>query len=348
MTSPSLRPLMTMTLPELTDWVQQTGQPAYRGKQIYQWIYQKGSHSVMAMTDLPKAWRAEYETYPIGRSVIDHCAVAPDQTRKYLLRLGDGLIIETVGIPTSKRLTVCVSSQVGCAMDCNFCATGKGGFTRNLLSHEIVDQVLTVQEDFHERVSNVVFMGMGEPLANLPRVVQAVECLNKVVGIGQRALTLSTVGLPGKIRELAEYQLQVTFAVSLHAPNQTLRQALIPSARHYPLQQLLADCRAYVEKTGRRISFEYVLLAGVNDQPSHAEELAMRLRGFQSHVNLIPYNPISEVDYQRPSTEQINQFAQVLEEHRVAVSVRYSRGVEANAACGQLRASRSEVAASPV
>jgi 23S rRNA (adenine2503-C2)-methyltransferase len=302
----------------------------------------------MAMTDLPKAWRAEYEHYPIGRSVIDHCAIAPDQTRKYLLRLADGLIIETVGIPTSKRLTVCVSSQVGCAMDCNFCATGKGGFTRNLQSHEIVDQVLTVQEDFQERVSNVVFMGMGEPLANLPKVVQAVECLNKVVGIGQRALTLSTVGLPGKIRELAQYQLQVTFAVSLHAPNQTLRQALIPSARHYPLQQLLADCRAYVETTGRRISFEYVLLAGVNDQPSHAEELAKRLRGFQSHVNLIPYNPISEVDYQRPATEQINQFAQILEGHRLAVSVRYSRGVEANAACGQLRASRKEMAASPV
>ena len=339
---------MTMSLPELTDWVQQTGQPAYRGKQIHQWIYQKGAHSVATMTDLPKAWRAEYEHYPIGRSVIDQCSVAPDQTRKYLLRLMDGLIIETVGIPSRKRLTVCVSSQVGCAMDCNFCATGKGGFVRNLLSHEIVDQVLTVQEEFQERVSNVVFMGMGEPLANLPKVVQSVECLNKVVGIGQRALTLSTVGLPGKIRELAAHQLQVTFAVSLHAPNQTLRQSLIPSARNYPLQQLLADCRAYVETTGRRISFEYVLLAGVNDQPSHAEELATRLRGFQSHVNLIPYNPISEVDYQRPTEAQINQFAQVLEEHRVAVSVRYSRGVEANAACGQLRASRQELVASPV
>ena len=174
------------------------------------------------------------------------------------------------------------------------------------------------------------------------------ECLNKVVGIGQRALTISTVGLPLKIRELAAHQLQVTFAVSLHAPNQTLRQSLIPSARNYPLQQLLADCRAYVETTGRRISFEYVLLAGVNDQPSHAEELATLLRGFQSHVNLIPYNPISEVDYQRPTEAQINQFAQVLEEHRIAVSVRYSRGVEANAACGQLRASRQETAASPV
>ena len=191
-------------------------------------------------------------------------------------------------------------------------------------------------------------MGMGEPLANLPKVVQAVECLNKVVGIGQRALTISTVGLPLKIRELAAHQLQVTFAVSLHAPNQTLRQSLIPSARNYPLQQLLADCRAYVETTGRRISFEYVLLAGVNDQPSHAEELATLLRGFQSHVNLIPYNPISEVDYQRPTEAQINQFAQVLEEHRIAVSVRYSRVVEANAACGQLRASRQETMASPV
>lgn len=339
---------MSLSLPELSNWVTETGQPAYRGKQIHQWIYQKGAHSVMAMTDLPKAWRQAHETYPIGRSAIAHCAVAPDQTRKYLLELADGLIIETVGIPSSKRLTVCVSSQVGCAMDCNFCATGKGGFTRNLQSHEIVDQVLTVQEDFQERVSNVVFMGMGEPLLNLPQVVKAVECLNQVVGIGQRALTISTVGLPFKIRELAERHLQVTFAVSLHAPNQALRESLIPSARHYPLQQLLADCRAYVEITGRRISFEYILLAGVNDQPNHAEELATRLRGFQSHVNLIPYNPISEVDYQRPATDQINQFAKILEDRHIAVSVRYSRGVEADAACGQLRASKLTGAANPV
>ncbi|QHV01108.1 23S rRNA (adenine(2503)-C(2))-methyltransferase RlmN [Synechocystis sp. CACIAM 05] len=340
--APSPAPLLSLSLPELTDWVQTTGQPAYRGKQIHQWLYQKGAHSLTAMTDLPKVWREKNAHYPIGRSVIDHCAVAPDHTRKYLLRLADGLIIETVGIPSSKRLTVCVSSQVGCAMDCNFCATGKGGFIRNLESHEIVDQVLTVQEEFQERVSNVVFMGMGEPLLNLPQVVKAVECLNQVVGIGQRALTISTVGLPGKIRQLADRHLQVTFAVSLHAPNQTLRQSLIPSAKHYPLEQLLADCRAYVETTGRRVTFEYVLLAGVNDQPIHAEELARRLRGFQTHVNLIPYNPISEVDYQRPTEAQINQFAQVLSDHRIAVSVRYSRGVQADAACGQLRASRKE------
>ncbi len=333
-------PLLAMSLAELTDWVQQTGQPAYRSKQIHQWLFQKGARTLASMTDLPKVWRTEFANYPVGRSIIDHQAIAPDGTRKYLLRLADGLIVEAVGIPSQKRLTVCVSSQVGCAMDCNFCATGKGGFFRNLASHEIVDQVLTVQEEFQQRVSNVVFMGMGEPLANLTEVVSAVHCLNQVVGIGQRALTISTVGLPKKIRDLAAHQLQITFAVSLHAPNQSLREALIPSARHYPIPQLLADCQHYVKTTGRRVSFEYILLAGVNDYPHHAEALATLLQGFQCHVNLIPYNSISEVDYQRPAKVQINQFAAILDSHRVAVSVRYSRGLEANAACGQLRASR--------
>ena len=226
-------------------------------------------------------------------------------------------------------------------MACDFCATGKGGFTRNLHSYEIVDQVLTVQEDFGQRVSNVVFMGMGEPLINLSEVVAALKCLNQDVGIGQRSLTVSTVGLPGKIRELAQHQLQVTFAVSLHASNQTLREKLIPSADHYPLEKLFGECREYVKITGRRVTFEYILLAGVNDLPEHALELAQRLRGFQTHVNLIPYNPINEADYQRPSKQSIQNFTELLRRKHIAVSVRYSRGLEADAACGQLRASRS-------
>jgi 23S rRNA (adenine2503-C2)-methyltransferase len=254
--------------------------------------------------------------------------------------LADGQIIETVGIPTGNRLTVCVSSQVGCPMACDFCATGKGGFTRNLARHEIVDQVLTVQEDFQERVSNVVFMGMGEPLLNLDAVLGAVKSLNQDVGIGVRSLTISTVGIPNRIRQLAEHKLQVTLAVSLHASNQALREKLIPSARRYPLEALLEECREYVQLTGRRVTFEYIVLAGLNDLPEHAIELARHLRGFQSHVNLIPYNPISEVDYQRPSPRRIQDFVEALEKHKIAVSVRRSRGLEKDAACGQLRASK--------
>jgi 23S rRNA (adenine2503-C2)-methyltransferase len=335
---PTQEVLLGKSLPELTEWIIQQGQPAYRGKQLYQWLYEKGATSLADITVFPQKWREIPENTVIGRSQIHHCSTASDQTRKYLLKLTDGLIIEAVGIPTSKRLTVCVSSQVGCIMGCDFCATGKGGFTRNLKAHEIIDQILTVQNDFGERVSNVVFMGMGEPLLNLPEVIKAVKSINEDIGIGQRSLTISTVGLPQKIRELAQHQLQITFAVSLHASNQEIREKLIPSANHYPLSQLLADCREYVKITGRRVTFEYILLAGVNDLPQHAQELAQHLRGFQTHVNLIPYNPISEVDYKRPSKERVNDFLNRLKQENIAVSVRYSRGLEADAACGQLRA----------
>ncbi|MEI2581891.1 23S rRNA (adenine(2503)-C(2))-methyltransferase RlmN [Scytonema sp. PRP1] len=336
----SIPPLLGASVEELTAWVQQHGQPAYRGKQLHDWIYQKGVRSLSDISVFSKQWRAEVAEIPIGRSKIHHRSVAPDGTVKYLLQLADGQIVESVGIPTEKRLTVCVSSQVGCPMACDFCATGKGGYKRNLARHEIVDQVLTVQEDFQQRVSHVVFMGMGEPLLNTDHLIGAIQSLNKDVGIGQRNLTVSTVGIRDRIRQLAQHQLQVTLAVSLHAPNQTLREQLIPSAHPYPIEDLLAECREYVEITGRRVSFEYILLAGVNDFPEHALELAKRLRGFQSHVNLIPYNPIEEADYKRPNQNRIQAFVKVLQQQKIAVSVRYSRGLEADAACGQLRASK--------
>ncbi len=332
--------LLGLSLAELTEWVKQKGQPAYRGQQLYQWIYQKGVKSLSEITVFSKQWREEISDVPIGRSVIHYRSVAPDATVKYLLKLADSNIIETVGIPSYKRLTVCVSSQVGCPMACDFCATGKGGFVRNLEAHEIIDQVLTVQEDFGRRVSHIVFMGMGEPLLNTKNVLAAVRVLNQDVGIGKRSITISTVGIRDRIRQLAQHKLQVTLAVSLHASNQRLREHLIPSARSFPLADLVAECREYVKLTKRRISFEYVLLAGFNDLPDHARELAKNLRGFQCHVNLIPYNPINEVDYQRPTDEQIQAFVNALEQQNIAVSVRYSRGLEANAACGQLRASR--------
>jgi 23S rRNA (adenine2503-C2)-methyltransferase len=333
-------PLLGSSLNELTQWVQEQGQPAYRGRQLHQWIYQQGARSLKEISVFPKQWRESLADVPIGRSTLHYRSEAPDGTVKYLLRMTDGNIIETVGIPTSERLTVCVSSQVGCPMACDFCATGKGGFTRNLKRHEIVDQVLTVQEDFGQRVSNVVFMGMGEPLLNIDAVVSAIKSLNQDVGIGMRSLTISTVGIPGRIRQLAEHQLQLTFAVSLHASNQQLREKLIPSAKGYPLETLLEECREYVQLTNRRVTFEYIVLANLNDLPEHAIELAGHLRGFQSHVNLIPYNPINEVDYQRPSGKRMQAFVDALEKQHIAVSVRRSRGLEKDAACGQLRASK--------
>lgn len=334
------QPFLGKSLQELTDWVKAQGQPAYRGKQLHQWIYEKGVRNLAEITVFSKAWRAEIADIPVGRSQLHLHSKAPDGTVKYLLQLTDGHIIEAVGIPTAKRLTVCVSSQVGCPMACDFCATGKGGFFRNLDIHEMVDQVLTVQEDFGQRVSNIVFMGMGEPLLNTNNVVGAIRSLNQDIGIGQRSLTLSTVGIPGHIRRLANEHLQVTLAVSLHASNQTLRETLIPSAHHYPLADLIAECHDYVRITGRRVTFEYIVLAGLNDQSQHAAELADWVGGFQSHVNLIPYNPISEVDYQRPSDRQIQTFVQELKKRHVAVSIRYSRGLEKDAACGQLRAQK--------
>ncbi|MBD2020996.1 23S rRNA (adenine(2503)-C(2))-methyltransferase RlmN [Leptolyngbya sp. FACHB-36] len=338
-------PLLGQSLAKLTEWVQQQDQPSYRGKQLHEWIYQKGARSLLDISVFPKQWRSELAGVEIGRSTLHYRSPAPDGTVKYLLRLSDGQIIETVGIPTENRLTVCVSSQVGCPMACDFCATGKGGFIRNLKTHEIVDQVLTVQEDFGQRVSNIVFMGMGEPLLNTDHVLSAVRCLNQDVGIGQRLITISTVGIPGRIRRLAEQQLQATLAVSLHASNQYVREQLIPSAQQYPLEALLEECRDYVRLTGRRVTFEYIVLAGLNDQPEHAIELANHLRGFQSHVNLIPYNPIQEVDYKRPSPRQIQAFVAALKAEHIAVSVRRSRGLAADAACGQLRASGLQPAA---
>ena len=345
----SKTPLLGRSLSDLTDWVQQHGQPAYRGKQLHQWLYQQGARSIGDISVFSKQWRAEMAEVQLGRSEVHYRSVAADGTVKFLLRLTDGQIIEAVGIPNFKpggrgaieRLTVCVSSQVGCPMGCDFCATGKGGFQRNLEVHEIVDQVLTVQEDFQHRVSNIVFMGMGEPLMNLENTLGAVRSLNQDVGIGQRSITVSTVGIPGRICQLAEQQLQITLAVSLHASNQRLRQQLIPSANHYPLKALLEECRDYVRTTGRRVTFEYVLLAELNDRPEHAAELADHLHGFQSHVNLIPYNPIQEADYKRPDQRRVQGFMQALRDRHVAVSVRWSRGLEADAACGQLRASKA-------
>ena len=367
-----LTPLLGLGVAELEAWAQDQGQPAFRGRQLHDWLYNRGARSLEAITVLPKAWRLRLRELPViqtgpgpsgqppleesinpgesepgrdllGRSRLLHRSDARDGTCKLLLATVDGLSIETVGIPSGDRLTVCVSSQVGCSMACRFCATGKGGLQRSLAVHEIVDQVLSVREAMGRRPSHVVFMGMGEPLLNSEAVLAAIDCLCRDLGMAQRQITVSTVGVPRTLPTLAERALdrlgraQFTLAVSLHAPNQQLREELIPTAHAYPIEELLDDCRHYVAITGRRVSFEYVLLGSINDQPRHAEALAGLLRGFQSHVNLIPYNPIEEEEFQRPSPAAVEAFRTALSRRHVAVSVRASRGLDQDAACGQLR-----------
>lgn len=339
----SAGPLLGLGRAELEAWALAQGQPAFRGRQLQEWIYTRGVREPEAITVLPKLWRQQLEPALIGRLPLRHRSDAADGTVKLLLGTADGLSLETVGIPAGDRLTVCVSSQVGCPMACRFCATGKGGLQRSLAVHEIVDQVLSVREAIGRRPSHVVFMGMGEPLLNIDAVLAAIDCLCGELGMAQRQITVSTVGVRGALAELAERarqrlgRVQFTLAVSLHAPDQRLREELIPTARAYPIETLLEDCRRYVADTGRRVSFEYILLGGVNDQPRQAECLARLLRGFQSHVNLIAYNPIAEEDFHRPSPEAVEAFRRALRARHIAVSVRASRGLDADAACGQLR-----------
>ena len=340
--------LLGRSAAELERWAVAQGQKPFRGRQLHDWLYAKGARSLADITVLPKSWRESLkaEGVEVGRLQELHRSVAADATTKLLLSTDDGETIETVGIPTDQRLTVCVSSQVGCPMACRFCATGKGGLQRSLRTHEIVDQVLSVREVMDRRPSHIVFMGMGEPLLNSQAVLDAIRCLNDDLGIGQRRITVSTVGVPKTLPQLAEMALatlgraQFTLAVSLHAPNQALREELIPTAHAYPYEVLLDDCRHYLAVTGRRVSFEYILLGGLNDAPEHAAELADRVGGFQSHVNLIAYNPIEEEEFQRPTRARIETFQRVLERRGVAVSLRASRGLDQNAACGQLRRQR--------
>ena len=339
--------LLGMSRSELTAFAVADGQSAFRGQQLYDALYSKARyvHTLDDISTLPAAWRASLRErgVTVGRSTVHAVARSTDSTAKLLLRVADGRVVETVGIPedesSRKRLTVCVSSQVGCPMRCTFCATGKGGFARNLKAHEVVDQVLHIEELFQRRASHVVFMGMGEPCLNLRHVLAAHRALNEDVGIGQRCMTISTVGVPNALAKLAEAGLQSTLAVSLHAPDQATREAIIPSAKAYPLDALLKDCVAYNTATGRRITFEYTLLAGVNDSEAHARKLAALLssHGLQSHVNVIPYNPVDDAQFDRPSNNACRRFTDALTAAGCGASVRRTRGSDAAAACGQLR-----------
>lgn len=332
--------LAGMTLSELEDLMAKMGATKFRAKQIHNWIYAKSVSCIDEMTNLSKDFREQLkQVASVTESKIKVKQVSSDGTLKYLIEYPDGECVETVLMRFDNRanLTACVSSQVGCAVNCSFCATGKGGFKRNLTYQEIIEQVLSIQRDTGLKVTNVVFMGQGEPLLNLNNVLKALEIFNNDFQIGARRITISTSGIIPGIKRLAEMNLQSTLAISLHAPNHKLRAELMPIENKYPIDELKNALIGYVEKTGRRITVEYILIHGFNDTPEVAKELAVLLRGIKCNINLIPYNSVIENDYKKPSNNDIMKFKYLLEHSGKKVTVRLERGADIDAACGQLR-----------
>ena len=319
------------------------GQPAFRATQVKDWILEKLVPDFQAMTNLPMEEReALVRSFSLGEGALETLSRSSDGTVKHLWRLEDGELVESVLIPTSDRLTLCISSQAGCAMGCTFCATGLGGFRRNLTAGEIAAQFRASQRWAHAegigRISNVVFMGMGEPLANGKALFPALTILNRGYGLGARRITVSTVGLVPGILELAKRPEQFRLALSLHAPESGLRRTLVPLEDRFPLPTLMEALKAFDAGGGKRITFEYTLIAGINDQLSLALKLAELASSLQAFVNLIPFNPIPYRDWKPSPGDRIRAFARTLEERGVSVAVRESRGRDIDAACGQLRA----------
>jgi 23S rRNA (adenine2503-C2)-methyltransferase len=340
------------SLDELKEFLGDKGQPAYRARQVYHWAYQQLASSYDEMTVLPKALRYGLsESLPLTHlQPVRELAADDGDTLKLLFRAHDGNTLETVLMFYPDRVTVCVSCQIGCAVGCSFCATGMSGLTRNLTAGEMVAQVVATARrarDFDRQLTNIVMMGMGEPFQNYAATMRMARILNDPEGMkfGARRITVSTSGLVPFIDKLAADPLQVKLAVSLHAPNDELRDVLVPLNRRWPVNELIDACRRYVDTTGRRISFEYCLIKDVNDSDEVAAELAGRLKGLHCHVNVIPLNPTpAEPSYERPSEARIHRFAGILEDSGIPATVRYSRGVDIAAACGQLRAEHEQAA----
>jgi len=348
--------LLALTEPQMVKFVRAQGWPNYRAGQILRWLYRRRARAITELTDLSSCDRSALaEIATIGRSL--HCTVLPseDGTRKLLLTLNDGLTIESVLIPDDERLTLCVSTQVGCMLDCGFCLTGMMGLKRNLKSHEIVDQVLSAQDQLppDERITNLVFMGMGEPLANLDALSSAITCLtNKSWGLGwsPRRITVSTAGLASRLKEVAT--LGVNLAISLNATTEEERRELMPAASEIAsLKSLLTACRRYPLAPTRRLTFEYVLLANVNDRPVDAQRLPTLLRGIKCKVNLIPFNEFPGSRFHRPTDHDVLRFQTTLRHAGIDAFVRKSRGRDVLGACGQLGnlpANRGSVTLTPI
>lgn len=332
------RDTMTAALKDL-------GQPSYRVDQIVRWLYGRGVHSFEEMTDLPKGLREELAaSFALSTPTLAARQVSSDGTRKYLWRFADSVAVESVGIPTEDRLTVCFSTQAGCAMGCAFCATGMDGLVRDLTVGEMVDQVRLVGADFGQRVTNVVAMGQGEPFANYDATVEALRMMNAPdgLGVGARHITVSTCGLLAGIRRLATEPEQFTLAVSLHSAVQETRDRMMPGVRAIGLPRLREALVDYVESTSRRVTLEFALVEGVNDTDAEIAALTAFARGLLCHVNLIPVNPVSGTGMPRPDDRRVREVAARLERSGIEVSVRAERGVDIDAACGQLSQRHAE------
>ena len=332
--------LKSMTIPEIGVILKELGQPAFRAKQVYSWLH-KGVRSYEEMTNLPKALRDTLqEKYPIcAPEVVRKQESQKDGTIKYLWKLSDGNCVETVLMRYHYGNTVCISTEVGCKMGCAFCASTLGGLVRPLQPYEMLDQVLFTQVDSGLPVSHIVLMGIGEPLDNLPNVLRFLELVNSEEGmnISMRHISLSTCGLIPKIDELAEHKLQISLAISLHGPNNEIRNKIMPVNKAYPVEDLMAACRRYYEKTSRRIHFEYAMINGLNDSPEQAKELLALLKGLPAHVNLIPLNHVEESPLKPSTKAAVAAFQNILEQGGVTATVRRTLGSDIDASCGQLR-----------
>ena len=335
--------IKSLTLEELNHQMMELGEKAFRVKQIYEWLHVKLVDDFDQMSNLSKDLREKLKSiYTIRRvTAVDQRTSANGETTKYLFELCDNRVIESVLMKYKHGNSVCISSQVGCRMGCKFCASTLGGLERNLTPSEMLDQIYQIQKLSGERVSNVVVMGTGEPLDNFDNLVRFIEILTNDQGlnISQRNITVSTCGIVEKIRELAELKLQITLAISLHAPNDETRKELMPVANKYNIADILSACQYYFTMTGRRITFEYSLVKGVNDNKQQAIELAHLLKGLNCHVNLIPVNPIKERNYTQSDTSFILKFKNILEKYRINSTIRREMGSDIDAACGQLRKS---------
>ena len=338
-----MKNILDFTLEELKEWMKENGESAFRAKQIFDWIYKKEVFNFEEMKNISKALISKLsENFYIGiPEVIDYLSSSEDGTRKILLGLGDGNIIECVIMRYKYGNSICVSTQIGCRMGCKFCASTLEGMVRNLTAGEILSEVLIGQKLLGERISNIVLMGSGEPLDNYDNVMKFLELVNADYGlnIGQRHITLSTCGIVPKIKELADLNLSITLAISLHAFSDEKRKTIMPIANKYSINEILEACRYYMDKTGRRITYEYSLVAGVNDGKEDAKSLAKLLKNMSCHVNLIPVNEIKENELKRPSRKTIEAFEEILKSQGIEVTVRREMGTDINAACGQLRRS---------
>lgn len=331
--------LSSRSLEELEKIVTDLGEPKFRAKQLHSWIYTKFASDFDAMTDISKNFRENLKNNALLTDIkIKQRQISEDKTIKYLLEYADGNVAECVLMRFDNRpnLTACVSSQIGCPVGCVFCATGKTGFVRNLSAREISEQIMIMQRDTGLRISNVVFMGQGEPLLNLDNVLGAIKIINEQIGIGIRKMTVSTSGILPGIQKLKEINFQANVALSLHAPNHEIREKIMPIEKKYNVKDVIQALKELVEITGRRVTIEYTIIKGVNDSLAQAKEILQLLKGLHCNINIIPYNNACNATFEKPSEEHINKFKFILERSSYKVTVRLERGADIDAACGQL------------